>query len=149
MNLASIFSAQHSHLQQLQQLLNHEKRALISMPVDGELLVTIAKDKREQFDELEKLEKLRREMQKKLRFGEDLKSTRKAVIEHGCSKEWEDMLELASAVSNANRMNGTLIERQLIHNQKALNTIAELSGNQSYGPDGQAQRGSHKLNSTA
>lgn len=55
------------------------------------------------------------------------------------SESWQQLLEQAEIAQQLNRINGTMIESRLRHNQQAL-AVLQAAANQSvslYGPDGQ------------
>lgn len=55
------------------------------------------------------------------------------------SETWQQLLEQAEIAQQLNRVNGTMIESRLRHNQQAL-AVLQAAANQSislYGPDGQ------------
>jgi flagella synthesis protein FlgN len=60
------------------------------------------------------------------------------------SKSWQELMELAEAAKEINRVNGTLINKQMVRNQNALNVLqfGSLQGNNVYGPNGQTAQSS-------
>lgn len=54
-------------------------------------------------------------------------------------KSWNELMELAEIAKEINRVNGTLISRQMVRNQNTLNVLqyGSVQGNNVYGPDGQ------------
>lgn len=65
------------------------------------------------------------------------------------SDHWHQLIDLAKTAHEVNRVNGTLINKQIIRTQNALNVLQHGSvqgNNLCYGPDGQtssAARGRH------
>jgi flagella synthesis protein FlgN len=55
------------------------------------------------------------------------------------SKSWNELMDLAEAAKEINRINGTLINQQMVRNQSVLNVLqhGNLHGNSVYGPNGQ------------
>lgn len=62
--------------------------------------------------------------------------------QHGADtdkKHWDELFELAQSARELNRVNGTLVGRQMAINQNALKILQGRSGGGSlYGPDGSA-----------
>jgi flagella synthesis protein FlgN len=58
---------------------------------------------------------------------------------------WQELIELAQAASEINRVNGTLINKQMVRNQTVLNILqyGSVQGNHVYGPDGQTSGKAH------
>lgn len=54
------------------------------------------------------------------------------------NRAWQELMELAEIAKEINRVNGTLINRQMVRNQNALNVLqfGNLQGNPIYGPSG-------------
>ncbi len=55
------------------------------------------------------------------------------------STSWHELIALAEAGKELNRVNGTLINKQMVRNQNVLNILqhGNVQGNNVYGPDGQ------------
>lgn len=147
--LAELFHDQQSHLDQLEALLLTEQAELTAPSIDGNLLVELSSQKHSHINALDELEVLRLKTQQKLGYSEDLKGTMKAAQDAGCGETWTKLLDAAHHVTHLNNVNGSLIDHQLIHNQKALNTLAEISGRQGYDSDGRASLPNSNLNSFA
>lgn len=110
-------------LEQLLCLLQKEQQVLITHPLDGSTLLNLAESKREIYASLEQS---------------------KAFPD-----QQQQLHDLAQQVRHLNQVNGDLIQRQMIHNQKALNTLAELSGRNTYGADGLARNQGRGLTTSA
>jgi flagella synthesis protein FlgN len=55
------------------------------------------------------------------------------------AQTWKELLNLADAAKEANRINGMLITKHLARNQAAINTLKGTNSDQSvYGPNGQS-----------
>jgi flagella synthesis protein FlgN len=54
-------------------------------------------------------------------------------------KSWHELIALAEAAKELNRVNGTLIHKQMVRNQNVLNLLqhGSIQGNNVYGPNGQ------------
>ncbi|MFJ7566516.1 flagella synthesis protein FlgN [Herminiimonas sp. NPDC097707] len=52
---------------------------------------------------------------------------------------WHELIALAEAGKELNRVNGTLLNKQIVRNQNVLNILqhGSVQGNNTYGPDGQ------------
>ncbi|WP_461481724.1 flagellar export chaperone FlgN [Porticoccus sp.] len=121
MKRAALLHRQQQCLAHLLSLLQAEQLALLALPVDGALLAGLAGDKQAAFAELETLHSL---------------PGTAAAQEPDLPEPRRALQQLAEQVRHLNQLNGSLICRQLIHNQKALNALAELSGRHTYGSDG-------------
>lgn len=55
------------------------------------------------------------------------------------NQSWTELIEMARVAREINRVNGTLINKQMVRNQSMLNILqhGNPQGNQFYGPDGQ------------
>jgi flagella synthesis protein FlgN len=51
---------------------------------------------------------------------------------------WQDLLKLAKSAKSMNNTNGLLINKHLVHNQKALEVLRGNSGANFYGPNGKS-----------
>lgn len=61
-------------------------------------------------------------------------------------KSWQELIALAEVGKELNRINGTLINKQMVRNQNVLNILqhGSVQGNAVYGPDGQTANKSVK-----
>lgn len=110
-------------LEQLRCLLEQEQQVLITHPLDGSALLALAGSKREIYASLDQMKAL--------------------------PNQQRQLHDLAQQVRHLNQVNGELIQRQMIHNQKAINTLAELSGRNTYGADGLARNQGRGLTTSA
>ncbi|MDX2349212.1 MAG: flagellar protein FlgN [Porticoccus sp.] len=149
MSLHALFNTQKTYLEQLEALLESEQSELMSAGINGDLLSQLAEEKSGKIQMLERLELQRRNAQKQLGYTDDLQGTEQATKDAGCLNEWQDILATAERVIHQNNVNGSLIERQLTHNQKALNTLTEVSGKPLYGSDGRSPQNRSSVNSSA
>jgi flagellar biosynthesis protein FlgN len=149
MSLSALFNSQKTYLEQLEVLLESEQSELMSAGVNGDRLSQLAEEKSGKIQMLERLELQRRNTQKQLGYTDDLQGTEQATKDAGCLSAWQDILATAERVIHQNNVNGSLIERQLTHNQKALNTLTEVSGKPLYGSDGRSPLNRSSVNSSA
>lgn len=149
MSLSELFNTQKTYLEQLEALLESEQIELMSAGINGDLLSQLAEQKSGKIQMLERLEIQRRSTQKKLGYNDDISGTEQATKDAGCLKQWQDIVATAERVIHQNNVNGSLIERQLAHNQKALNSLTDVSGRPLYGSDGLSPPNRRNVKSSA
>lgn len=70
-----------------------------------------------------------------------LAKTAGTAVNTAAAKVWQDLMTVAEAGKEINRINGILISKQLTRNQAALNVLrgaSDSSATNFYGPDGQS-----------
>lgn len=149
MNLVTLFNSQKIHLEQLEALLESEQAELLSSSFNGDTLSQLAEEKSGKIQMLERLELQRRSAQKKLGYADNINGTEQATRDAGCLSQWQDILATAERVIHQNNVNGSLIDRQLTHNQKALNALTEASGEHLYGSNGRSPLNHRSMNTSA
>lgn len=146
MNIEPLLNQQVALLQELDELLMAEQSTLLSFPVNGESLSQLADRKHKAFAKLGELDTLRREAQKTQGNTIGRISSANVAVDNHFDRLWHLFISLAKQVNHKNNINGGLIDRQLIHNQKALNILGELAGKPAYGSDGRTQQRSTNVN---
>jgi flagella synthesis protein FlgN len=139
---ADSLSHEHEAVRELTQLLQQEQEYLIAVDIDGIASLTEPK------------------AQATVRMAELTARRHNALASAGCeasekgmetwletsgvskttSKYWQELIELAKIAKEINRVNGTLIGKQMVRNQNMLNILQHGSvqgGDHVYGPNGQ------------
>lgn len=96
MSLASLLTDQQQRLEALISLLSSEQNLLTQGDIDGDALSQVALDKQSLLAELERIETVRRNVQKRLGYAEGANGARAAAHDAGCLTAWESLLEKAS-----------------------------------------------------
>lgn len=149
MALAASLEKQMARLQQLQELLQEERRSLLEGRVDGARLSQLAKEKRQLLAELEKSEQQRRLALRRLGYSNDRAGDERATADAGCQPLWRAIRECAGGAAELNRGNGALIDIRVEQNRHLLNFLEEAAGRDLYGPDGRAHGRTGRLSSRA
>jgi len=149
MTLADHLERHRARLKALVGLLDEERRLLSDGGVDGAGLARLAEAKQQRFDELERFEGQRRQVQQRLGYDDSRAGDQQAAEDAGCPALWRAIREHADQVARLNRTNGVLIGLRMEHNQRMLNFIEETVGKGLYGPDGQARAGGGQVSSRA
>lgn len=149
MSLAAHLRDQHGHLDRLIGLLGRERDLLGAGTIDGEALGALAAEKQQVLDALADGEDRRRKVQAGPDHGADVTADERAAREQGCLESWQRMRNRAGQAAQLNRFNGQLINIRLTSNQRLLNDLRALAGEDLYGPDGQARGGDNRIASQA
>lgn len=139
MSLADHLERHRARLEALVALLDEERQLLRDGGVDGDSLARVAQAKQAHFQELERFETQRRQVQRRLGYEDNRAGDQRAAMDAGCAGLWNAIHDHADQVARLNRTNGVLIGVRLEHNQRMLNFIEEAAGKGLYGPDGQAR----------
>lgn len=138
---ADSLSQEHETIRNLTQLLKLEQEHLIAADIDG--IANLTEPKAQATARMAELaarrhtalaaagcEASEKGMQAWLETSDASKTT---------NQSWHELIEMARIASEINRVNGTLINKQMVRNQSMLNILQHGSpqGNQFYGPDGQ------------
>jgi flagella synthesis protein FlgN len=138
---AECFSDEREAVHSLLELLRREQRHLINANVDS--LAKATEEKSRIAAQMSELAKRRHRMLAAAGF-EATESGMQAWAKSTAATEadrdsWKELLELAQAAKELNRVNGLLISQQIGRNQSALNVLqAALGGGSFYGPNGQS-----------
>ncbi|WP_355660213.1 flagella synthesis protein FlgN [Halomonas salifodinae] len=149
MGLATHLARQQRHLDALLDTLRQETRALARARVDGDELARLAETKQRLFQELDTLERQRRQAQAKLGYAEGGEGARQAAVDADCLEAWLSLMALAERVRELNATNGELILERMRQNQQMLDFLREAAGTPLYGPDGQARQRDSRVSSRA
>lgn len=149
MTLADHLERHRARLEDLAGLLDEERRLLGDGAADGDALARVARAKQQRFEELERFEQQRRQVQRRLGYEDSRAGDQQAADDAGCASLWRTIREHADQAARGNRTNGVLIGLRMEHNQRMLNFIEEAAGKGLYGPDGQARAGGGHVSSRA
>ncbi|MNK04461.1 FlgN protein [compost metagenome] len=137
---ADSLSEEHKAIRALTQLLQLEQEHLIAADVEGIAAITEAKAKAAA--RMAELANWRHNALAAAGF-EPTESSMKSWLESSqsktASKSWNELVELAETAKELNRVNGILINKQMVRNQNVLNILqhGNVHGNNVYGPNGQ------------
>ncbi|ABR88357.1 flagella synthesis protein [Janthinobacterium sp. Marseille] len=137
---ADSLSEEHKAIRALTQLLQLEQEHLIAADVEGITALTEAKAKAAA--RMAELANWRHNALAAAGF-EPTESSMKLWLESSQSKtarkSWNELVELVEVAKELNRVNGILINKQMVRNQNVLNILQHgtVQGNNVYGPNGQ------------
>ncbi|HEV7856316.1 MAG TPA: flagellar protein FlgN [Herminiimonas sp.] len=138
---AASLSEEHKAIRTLTQLLQLEQEKLVLADVEG--VAALTEPKAQAAARMTELAAWRYKALAAAGF-EPKESGMKAWISSPTAsatagKSWHELLELAETAKEINRVNGTLINKQLVRNQNILNVLQHGSVQTSnvYGPNGQ------------
>lgn len=138
---AETLGEEHKTMRELTQLLQLEQEKLVLADVEG--VAALTDPKTEAAARMTELTTCRYNALAAAGF-EPKESGMKAWINSSDASEtfgksWHELLELAEAAKEINRINGTLINKQLVRNQNILNVLqhGSLQTSNVYGPNGQ------------
>lgn len=148
MILAAMLETIQEHLNMLTVLLHKEQDLLMQSRPDGTRLTQLSGEKAQLFAALERMELLRRETQQGLGFDNTLTAAEHAAAQIGCLPLWRNIQSTAQQAIHINGLNGILVRQSLEHNQRALNTLQEMSGSFVYDANGKPCPTRNSINST-
>lgn len=132
---------EHKAVHVLTQLLKLEQKHLIAADIDG--VAELTESKAKAAAHMAELTGSRHAALGAAGF-EAKESGMKAWLESpaaspAASKSWHELIELAETAKELNRVNGILINRQMVRNQNVLDILqhGSVQGNSIYGPNGQ------------
>ncbi|PXX96474.1 flagella synthesis protein FlgN [Halomonas sp. LBP4] len=149
MSLARLLNDQQGRLAALVTLLEEELEALTAGQIDGSRLERIATEKQALLAELEGMEQLRRQVQRRLGYRDGHEGARAAARDADCLAGWEATLGATERADRLNRLAGQLLGMRLAHNQRMLDFIHEVSEKTLYDPRGRTGRQPGRLNASA
>jgi flagella synthesis protein FlgN len=137
---ADSLSEEHKTIRTLTQLLQLEQEHLIAIDIDGISALTEPKAKATAY--MTELATLRHRALTAAGFPASeagMKTWLKTANASATVREsWRELIELAKAAKELNRVNGTLINKQMVRNQSVLGILQHnVQGNHIYGPNGQ------------
>lgn len=149
MSLARLLTDQQQRLEELTALLSHEQTLLTQGNIDGEALASSAVDKQVLLSEIERIETLRRNVQKRLGYEENASGARAAARDAGCLNAWETLLEKSERAARMNELTGQMLSLRMKHNQEMLDYIRQIAEKTLYKPDGRTGAQSGRINASA
>lgn len=149
MSLASLLTDQQQRLDALISLLSNEQSLLTQGDIDGDALAQVALDKQSLLAELERIETVRRNVQKRLGYDEGAVGARSAAHDAGCQTAWESLLEKSERASRMNDLTGQMLSVRMKHNQAMLDYIRQIAEKTLYKPDGRNSAQPGRINASA
>ncbi|MFC7296951.1 flagella synthesis protein FlgN [Herminiimonas aquatilis] len=147
-NPADSLSAEHQAIRALTQLLQQEQEQLVLGDIAA--IAALTEPKAKAAVRMAELAAGRHQALGKAGFEAD-ESGMKAWLETPAASaaahtSWQELIALAEVGKELNRVNGTLINKQMVRNQNVLNILqhGSVQGNAVYGPDGQTANKSVK-----
>jgi len=137
---ADSLSEEHKAIRLLTELLQQEQEHLVEANIDG--VAALTEPKAEAAARMTELAAWRYRALAAAGF-EPQEAGMKAWIaspaaSQTASKSWNELIELAEVAKELNRVNGTLINKQIVRNQTILNVLQHGSQQSNvYGPNGQ------------
>ncbi|CAO1658531.1 MULTISPECIES: flagella synthesis protein FlgN [Halomonadaceae] len=149
MSLASLLTDQRQRLDALISLLSNEQNLLTQGDIDGDALAQVAHEKQSLLAELERIETVRRNVQKRLGYDEGAIGARSAAVDAGCQTAWESLLEKSERASRMNELTGQMLSVRMKHNQAMLDYIRQIAEKTLYKPDGRNSAQPGRINASA
>lgn len=125
----------------LMQLLQQEREQLIA--ADIETIAALTEAKAKAASRMAELAAQRHQLLAAAGFEANESGMKKwlenTATSSAATSSWHELIELATAGKELNRVNGILINKQMVRNQNVLNILqhGSVQGNSVYGPDGQ------------
>lgn len=149
MSLARLLNDQQQRLDALTSLLSNEQSLLTQGDVDGEALAQVAAEKQALLEELERIEGVRRGVQKRLGYPDGAEGAREAARDVDCLVAWESLLEKSERAARMNDLTGQMLAVRMTHNQSMLDYIRQIAEKTLYKPDGRNSAQSGRINASA
>ena len=149
MSLASLLTDQQQRLDALISLLSNEQNLLTQGDIDGDALAQVAHEKQSLLADLERIETVRRNVQKRLGYDEGAIGARTAAIDAGCHTAWESLLDKSERASRMNELTGQMLSVRMKHNQAMLDYIRQIAEKTLYKPDGRNSAQPGRINASA
>ncbi|MEA2120553.1 flagellar protein FlgN [Halovibrio sp. HP20-50] len=149
MSLVNLLTDQQQRIDQLTALLTREQNLLTQGDVDGDALAQVALEKQSLLAELERIETVRRGVQKRLGYADGANGARSAACDAGCQTAWESLLEKSERAARMNELTGQMLSIRMKHNQSMLDYIRQIAEKTLYKPDGRNSAQSGRINASA
>lgn len=149
MSLANLLTNQQQRLDALTSLLASEQNLLTQGDVDGDALAQVAIKKQALLEELERIESVRRGVQKRLGYADGANGARAAAQDAGCQTAWESLLEKSERAARMNELTGQMLSVRMKHNQAMLDYIRQIAEKTLYKPDGRNSAQPGRINASA
>jgi flagella synthesis protein FlgN len=138
---ANSLSDEHQAVRALNQLLQLEQEKLIA--ADIEAIPALIESKAQAAVHMAELAGTRHKLLAQAGFDASESGMKdwlaSAAASASAKKSWDELIALVEAGKELNRVNGTLISKQMVRNQNVLNILQHgtVQGTNVYGPDGQ------------
>lgn len=149
MSLASLLTDQQQRVDALISLLGNEQSLLTQGDIDGEALADVAHQKQQLLTELERIETLRRSVQKRLGYESGAQGAKTAARDAGCTATWNQLLEKSERAARMNALTGEMLSLRMQHNQKMLDYIRQIAEKTLYNPNGRNSAQPGRINASA
>ncbi|MCC5903629.1 MAG: flagellar protein FlgN [Halomonas sp.] len=149
MSLSRVLIDQQHRLDELAALLSREQAQLTKGDIDGEVLTEIAHTKQNLLVELERIENIRRSVQKRLGYQDGASGALAAATDANCKTAWESLLEKSERVARMNELTGQMLSLRMQHNQQMLDYIRKIAEKTLYRPDGRKNAQPGRINASA
>lgn len=149
MSLVNLLTDQQQRIDQLTALLAREQKLLTQGDVDGDALSQVALEKQALLAELERIETVRRGVQKRLGYPDGASGAKSAASDAGCQAAWERLLEKSERAARMNELTGQMLSVRMKHNQSMLDYIRQVAEKTLYKPDGRNSAQSGRINASA
>lgn len=121
-------------------LLEEEQRALTSSKVDGNALSELAQRKSATLLKIDKLDEVRRKVQRMQGYPDGREGANQAATDGGCTALWDAIITLTDRAKRLNELNGMQVQMHIEQNRRHMAFISKASGTPLYGRDGKTQR---------
>lgn len=121
-------------------LLEEEQRVLTASKVDGKVVTDLASRKSSKLVNIDKLEEVRRKVQKMQGYPDGREGANQASKDGGCADLWDAIMTLTDRAKNLNEINGIQVQMHIEQNRRLMTFINKASGTPLYGRDGKSQR---------
>lgn len=149
MILGKLIDDQQGRLSTLKVWLEAELEALTRGEIDGGHLERIAGEKQALLGELDRFERLRRQVKAKLGYPAGLEGDHQAAQDANCLESWHSLRLLTERTARLNDLAGDLLAMRSQHNQQMLAFIHDVSEKTLYDPRGRVGSQSGRLNASA
>lgn len=149
MSLVRLLNDQQNRLDELTALLSSEQAQLTKGSIDGEALTKIAHTKQALLGELERIEIVRRSVQKRLGYDDGAAGALAAATDANCKAAWESLLDKSERVARMNELTGQMLTLRMKHNQQMLDYIRQIAEKTLYKPDGRNNAQPGRINASA
>lgn len=149
MSLVRLLNDQQTRLDELIALLTKEQTELTKGDIDGDTLTSLAHTKQSLLSELERMETVRRSVQKRLGYDEGAAGALAAATDANCKSAWENLLDKGERVARMNELTGQILSLRMKHNQQMLDYIRQIAEKTLYKPDGRNSAQSGRINASA
>lgn len=149
MSLSLLLIDQQHRLDALTSLLSSEQNLLTQGDVDGDALAQVALKKQALLEELERIESVRRGVQKRLGYEDGSNGASAAAQDAGCQAAWESLLEKSERAARMNELTGQMLSVRMKHNQQMLDYIRQIAEKTLYKPNGRNSAQPGRINASA